>query len=495
MSEMRALARAEKLEPQTMDDVARLAKIAAASGLAKVRSPEEAAIILMTGYSLGLNSMQSLRGIYVVEGRPVLSADLLVAVARQSGLCALWRIDESTAKQCRITTHRKGDESPVEKVWTMDDAARAGLASRPIWRNYPAQMLRHRCAADIVREVYPDVVMGLYTPDEMGAPETVSGDLDVVVRQETARREPAVFDAPQLPAESASDDEPHGALAAFAADLRDCSTLRDVAACWRVHNAALHREGRADDAGAEVGDWLDVRSHEFVASDQTALLAGTLPDDALAWLDALPKCADFDAVVVHLTKAPPGDKRVTPILWTNAARRAVRVDGGTCKPAEVTAAGKRLKAAVKALQPPPDGTHGPARETDAHVAAEGAGEAASESNAAQPQALAAVPAWAASDEGIRDHLAGKGARKALENSVRFHGRVCGRRYLDLAAERLEALMQPDAHGTRPAAGSYATTVQRWADEGPLTSQVAPKAGAKLAALGIEQPGRGGKAAA
>src|SRR5690349_21554815 len=36
-------------------------------------------IILMTGHELGLTPMQSLRGIYVVKGKPFISADLMVA--------------------------------------------------------------------------------------------------------------------------------------------------------------------------------------------------------------------------------------------------------------------------------------------------------------------------------------------------------------------------------------------------------------------------------
>lgn len=157
---------------RSLDDVERLAKIACTSGLVSLR-PEQAAVILLTGHELGLSPMQSLRGIYVVNGKPVLSADMLVAVVRASGRCASWVVVESTEDRCTITTQRKGESATASRTWTMADAKRAGVTGKPIWSQYPRTMLRHRCAADLAREVYPDVVLGLYDPEELGADEHV----------------------------------------------------------------------------------------------------------------------------------------------------------------------------------------------------------------------------------------------------------------------------------------------------------------------------------
>lgn len=154
---------------RTIDDVTSLAQIAIASKLTKLSRVEEAAVILMTGRELGLQPMQSLRGIYVVEGKPTLSADMMVAVIRGSGLCESWRIVESTAERCTITTRRKGEQHDATRTWTKADATLAGVAGKDTWRKYPAAMLRHRCAADLARQEYPDVLLGLYDPDELGA--------------------------------------------------------------------------------------------------------------------------------------------------------------------------------------------------------------------------------------------------------------------------------------------------------------------------------------
>lgn len=163
----RVLASRTVMTLATLDDVARVASIAARSGLARCSKPEEAAIILMTGMELGLTPMQSLRGIYIVEGRPVLAADTMVAIVTRSGSCRYWRTIETTAERCEIHTQRVDDDTIYRRVWTMDDAKRAGLMGKGTWAKYPTAMLRHRCASDMAREIYPEILLGMYDPDEI----------------------------------------------------------------------------------------------------------------------------------------------------------------------------------------------------------------------------------------------------------------------------------------------------------------------------------------
>lgn len=163
------------LVPRDTNEAFQLATRAIASGLfAQLRKPEEALVILMMGAELGLGPMQALRSIYVVSGKPVLSADLLVALVRRSGECASWRVVESTDQRCEIRTMRKGETQEEVCIWTMERAVKAGVTSKPTWKNFPAQMLKARAAAELARQVYPDVgIAGLYTPDEMESPQRV----------------------------------------------------------------------------------------------------------------------------------------------------------------------------------------------------------------------------------------------------------------------------------------------------------------------------------
>ena len=262
-----------------MDDVERLARVAVASGLVQVRRPEEAVVLLLTGHELGLSPMQSLRGIYVVSGRPVLSADLMVAVVRRSGLCASWRVVESTAEACTIETQRMGQE-PARKTWTMADAKRAQVTGKGTWSQYPAQMLRHRCAADLARQEYSDVLMGLYDPDELDG-----------VRGES---EPARIDAPSMDRIAAAvtrDDAPAqlaapDALAAFRADL-DAAESLDLDGARRIYGAHdLGGTSLAAVTTAIVGA-LAARGYRLTATEAGQLLRGEMPEALVLAYDRL----------------------------------------------------------------------------------------------------------------------------------------------------------------------------------------------------------------
>jgi hypothetical protein len=159
------------LEPQTLDEATALARAAVASKLYAVSSAEAALMILLTGRDLGLTASQSFRAVYIVSGKPVVSSDAMVAAIRRSGLCDSWRVIETTAERCTIETTRKGEQEPERESFTREDAERAGLWRKDVWRQYPRDMLRHRAAAGLARRVYPDVILGCYAPGEIDEQE------------------------------------------------------------------------------------------------------------------------------------------------------------------------------------------------------------------------------------------------------------------------------------------------------------------------------------
>ncbi len=131
-----------------------------------IRTPEQAIAIMQTGKELGLGPMQSLRGIHVIDGKPAMSADLIagLALARVPG--STLRVAESTNTICRVEAARAGQElTPFS--FSMDDAKNAGLTGKDVWRKYPRAMLRARCLTEACRAVFPDVAMGLYSPEEL----------------------------------------------------------------------------------------------------------------------------------------------------------------------------------------------------------------------------------------------------------------------------------------------------------------------------------------
>jgi len=336
-----------ELEIRTWDEARAVAADAARSNLFAVRRPEEALMILATGRELGLGPMASLRGIHVVSGRPVLAADLLVAAVRRSGICDSWRVLVSTPERCEIVTRRKGEAHDEVGVWTRSDAERAGLYRKPgPWQQYPAQMLRHRCAADLVRRVYPDVTLGLYTADEIGE-EPAPARVEIA----EVRSVPA---APALPLP----------VQRLADDLESAETLDAVRAAWSDHQGALASE----DADGEL-----LRPARRLLCERVVALglaAGTAEADALLkareappeiaalereLLAASDESADPAASVAAVWRRwyPRAKRLVAP--WPSQMKRlAVEAYAAALGGVPVDEAAKRLAAAMKTT-PSPDG--------------------------------------------------------------------------------------------------------------------------------------------
>ncbi len=424
-----------QFEPRDFNELGRLAEMCARSGLFAVKSPEAAMVVMLTGASLGLPPVAALRGIHVVQGRAVLSSDLLVAVVLRSGQCAHWTPMEVTATRCVIETQRKGSPAPVRHVWTMDDAKRAKLATKSgPWQEYPAAMLRARCSADLARMVYPDVLFGVYVEGEIESTGEIVSDTRV-----------------EAPAARAPHEE-------FAALLADTLTLADAAALLRRLSQRIHAVGASEIASEHLASWLDARGHVLTATDQRALERGDWPAEMLDVLDALAECeTGADVLRWWPAMAPVVDAlgaHVKPTKTVVARTYCARENIATTQPA-------RVFAAALAPKPPPTGTDAPTSSAN-----DAATAAATTPTAESTAAAHASRERIASAGGIRAYLRTKGSRREIEAAVRAHGRhVPG--LAQIAAERLEAVTPADHDGTRPKPETLRRECERWAAEGPV----------------------------
>lgn len=135
------------------------------------RNPEAAFVILCKGRELGLPMMQAATEICIVKGKVQLSAALMVALVLRSGAAEYFKCTETTPTRAVYETKRRGYD-PQSLAWTIEDAQRAGLIRRgekgpSAWEAHPAAMLRARASSALARMVYPDILVGVYTPDEI----------------------------------------------------------------------------------------------------------------------------------------------------------------------------------------------------------------------------------------------------------------------------------------------------------------------------------------
>lgn len=148
-----------------------------------------------TGAALGLEPLQALASIAVINGRATLSSDLMAAVIRRAGHTL--RIVENSPESVTATLIRADDKTfKFEVTWDKDKAVKAGLwGQRGPWSQYPTQMLRARAITEVARQGASEALMGMiYSPEDFGATITDTGE---VIEAEI------VDDAPAKPAPAA----------------------------------------------------------------------------------------------------------------------------------------------------------------------------------------------------------------------------------------------------------------------------------------------------
>jgi hypothetical protein len=146
-----------------VDQVERMALAVAKSGLFGVKTPDQAMALMLIAQAEGMHPAIAARDYHVINGRPTLRADAMLARFQQAGGRVEWG-EYTDRKVVGTFTHPQGGSVRIE--WTTDMAVSAGLTRNPTWKSYPRQMLRARCISEGIRTVFPGVVVGTYTPEE-----------------------------------------------------------------------------------------------------------------------------------------------------------------------------------------------------------------------------------------------------------------------------------------------------------------------------------------
>lgn len=161
-----------QLEPRTMDQARMLCTDIYDSRLfGKWPTVQSIMVGILKGRSLGLDPVTALGALDPIEVRGVttlaLKTVMMVAMIKKSDVCEFWQVTKTTSEMCEITTKHIKDPEKTVFTYTIKEAQTAGLAGNAQYQKRPKTMLRHRCAAELARMVYPDIIMGLHTVEEM----------------------------------------------------------------------------------------------------------------------------------------------------------------------------------------------------------------------------------------------------------------------------------------------------------------------------------------
>jgi len=169
-------AKVKGVVPTSMEEAFRLATAIVASGMAPpdVKTQEGALVIILTGLEVGMPPMQAIQRIALINGRTTIWGDAAIGLVRASGLLDSikeWQTPDGVA-HCKV--RRKGDKAYHESTFSKAEAQAAGLWDRKnrdgtpgMYQKYPKRMLQMRARGFALRDVFADVLGGMYLREEL----------------------------------------------------------------------------------------------------------------------------------------------------------------------------------------------------------------------------------------------------------------------------------------------------------------------------------------
>lgn len=210
--------------PTTLEEAYRMAVAVIKSGMApdtyKVGDKEEQAQKVMLGLAsameAGLPPLYGLRQIAIINGRPAMWGDALMALVQSKNLLANQTVrevgpsfDPSTPPAqwpddfgIVVSLWRRGQTDPYVGTFTVADAKRAGLwmnARKKPWLEHPRRMMTIRARAFPLRDGFADAIAGIavreevedyHTPDDLLLPKTNAVDDDEPITESANVEEP-----------------------------------------------------------------------------------------------------------------------------------------------------------------------------------------------------------------------------------------------------------------------------------------------------------------
>lgn len=157
------------LSPGLYEHYIKVAEIVASSGLVPkqyIGKPNDVFVAMAMGYQLGFPIEQALQDIAVVNGRPCLWGDGLLALVLSHPDFEDIKEEALTNESGAIigyscTIKRRGVQAHT-KTFTLDDARKANLSTKEgVWKLYPDRMMQLRARAFALRDRFSDALRGL----------------------------------------------------------------------------------------------------------------------------------------------------------------------------------------------------------------------------------------------------------------------------------------------------------------------------------------------
>lgn len=184
--------------PANLQEAMAMAKLIAESDLVPKDYKGKAGNVIVAmgmGAELGIPPLQALQGIAVINGRPAVWGDLLLAIVQKSPLyISHEETFDATTMTATAVFNRRGSPKPYVGVFSQKDAETARLWKKEgPWTNYPKRMLQLRARAFAIRDGFSDVLKGMSSAEELS---------DVITVETVRHPAPAPVEMPRRLAEA-----------------------------------------------------------------------------------------------------------------------------------------------------------------------------------------------------------------------------------------------------------------------------------------------------
>lgn len=152
-----------------------------------IRTPEAAIAIMLKGRELGIPPMQAFAQISVINGKPAIGAELMLARIYERYPNAEIDIVRREADGCEIQARRNPKRKMTSFKFDLEDAKRAGVLGKDSWAKYPRAMFYWRAVTEMARALWPECLAGAsHTPEELGAEVNEDGEVIDLPKPEKA---------------------------------------------------------------------------------------------------------------------------------------------------------------------------------------------------------------------------------------------------------------------------------------------------------------------
>jgi hypothetical protein len=132
---------------------------------------EDIFAILVMGNELGIKPMQALNSINVIQGKPTVSPQLMIAMIKGKLPDSVIDIKSDEVKGIVTCTTSRSKQDFKDGLfytasWDMTKADKMGLSMKDNYKKQAETMLRWRAVAESCRMTFPDIIMGLYADAE-----------------------------------------------------------------------------------------------------------------------------------------------------------------------------------------------------------------------------------------------------------------------------------------------------------------------------------------